>query len=313
MKEKIKTGISVLIILMLLPYVAAVFRTGSMRGTESMAQERSLEDFVAEILPSQMPVHYEEEALKAQAVVIRTNLLSKAADFYGSGTLAEASAAVQETDLEQLGFSFYDQEEQIALWGFENWERYTEKCREAAEETAGQVLAFQNGDAQAEEQTDGQPGQLSGGAAEPQLPDDLPYHAVSAGRTRGGSVLGESYSWLESAECPEDLQSSDYLKIETLDLQETPEILARDEAGYVTEVRMGEQILGGEEFRSLYGLNSSCFTAEQTEGGVRIVTKGLGHGLGLSMYQANLQAIEGKNYQEILQYFYKNLECISYS
>ena len=81
MEEKIKTGISVLLILILLPYVAAVLRTGSMSGTESPPQEQDLEALVAEILPAQMPVQYEEEALKAQAVVIRTNLLRQAGDY----------------------------------------------------------------------------------------------------------------------------------------------------------------------------------------------------------------------------------------
>ena len=288
MKEKIKTDISVLIILILLPYVAAVFRTGSMTGTGETVREMDLEDLVAEILPAQMPVNYEEEALKAQAVVIRTNLLREAMEFYGSETMGEAAAALQEKDLDALGFSHYTPEEQLKLWGYDSLERYGEKCASAAEDTAGLVLT-ENG-----------------------APVDLPYHAVSAGKTRDGSLLGGGYAYLESVDCSGDLQSADYLKIVTLDLSEVPEILSRDAAGYVTEVRLGEEVWGGEEFRSRYGLGSSCFTAEKTEEGVRVTTKGLGHGLGLSMYQANLQALSGMQFQEILQYFYKGLECISF-
>ena len=33
----------------------------------------------------------------------------------------------------------------------------------------------------------------------------------------------------------------------------------------------------------------------------------------MSLYQANLLALGGKQYQEILQYFYKNAACISFS
>ena len=51
---------------------------------------------------------------------------------------------------------------------------------------------------------------------------------------------------------------------------------------------------------------------EKTQEGIRAVTKGLGHGLGLSMYQASQQAAAGKTYMEILLYFYKNVECISF-
>lgn len=300
MKEKIKTGISVLIILILFPYVAAVFRTGSMSGTEQLTLDTGLEQLVAEILPVQIPVSYEKEALKAQAVIIRTNLLTRAMQYYGLSMAAEAADAVREEDLETLGFDFYSREEQIRLWGYEAWEQYAKKCSEAAEETAGQVLAFAESS-----QTENK--------EELRFPSDIPYHAVSAGVTRNGAVLGEEYSWLESVECAGDLQSADYLKIETGSLPGLPEILARDEAGYVTEVRLEGGVLGGEEFRKNYGLNSSCFTAEETEEGVRIVTKGLGHGLGMSLYQANLRALSGSEYEEILLYFYKNLKCISFS
>lgn len=289
MREKIKTGISVLIILILFPYVASVFRTGSMQGLDVKKPEADLETLVAEILPAQMPVTYEEEALKAQAVIIRTNLLRKSMEYYELTDMAQAAKTVKEEDLPDMGFSFYREEERIGLWGHENQQRYAEKCRIAAEETRGIVLL-----------------------TEGTLPD-LPYHAVSAGQTRDGSLLGENYSYLKSVSCPGDLEAADYLKIQILSTESVPEILARDEAGYVTEVRSGEEVLAGEEFRSRYELNSSYFYAEQTEDGIRITTKGLGHGLGLSMYQANLQALDGKKYQEILYYFYQGTECISFS
>ena len=60
-------------------------------------------------------------------------------------------------------------------------------------------------------------------------------------------------------------------------------------------------------FRSCFGLNSSCFYLKEVEGQVRIVTKGLGHGLGLSQYGANELAKEGKSYQEILKYYYQEI------
>ena len=73
-----------MIILLLLPYVAAVFRTGSMTGTEKQEEITELERCVAEVLPTEMPVTYELEALKAQAVIVRTNLLCAAMEHYGT-------------------------------------------------------------------------------------------------------------------------------------------------------------------------------------------------------------------------------------
>lgn len=289
MREKIKTGISIFIILILLPYVAVVFRTGNMGGEGKEAEVPDLEDYVAGILPGQMPVTYSIEALKAQAVIIRTNLLKKSIEFYGTDSIQEAAEAVRQGDLKTMGFTYTAPEDLERLWGYEQREAYQEKLWQAVQATEGQILAIDN------------------------MPVELPYHAVSAGRTRSGRVLGEGYPYLESVDCPGDVEAADYLNIQFLTLSELPEITGRDDAGYVTEVRMGEEDLAGEEFRSRFSLNSSNFTLEQTEEGIRVVTKGLGHGLGLSMFQANRQAQDGRTYLEILLYFYKNVECISFS
>lgn len=288
MREKIKTGISIFIILILLPYVAVVFRTGNMKGQEETKTGPGIEDYIAGILPGQMQITYQEETLKAQAVIIRTNLLKKGMEFYGSESPAEAARAIQEKDLKEMGFHYSSPEELKELWGYEQWEEYDRKLWEAVEATAGQILTVE--------------GQII----------ELPYHAVSAGRTRDGRLLGEGYAYLESVDCPEDMESADYLHIQLLELEELPEITAKDDAGYVTELRMEDEILAGEEFRSRFCLNSSSFTLDKTEEGIRVVTKGLGHGLGLSMYQANQLAWKEQTYLEILHYFYKNVECISF-
>jgi len=139
---------------------------------------------------------------------------------------------------------------------------------------------------------------------------------VSAGKTRDGTILGTGYEHLVSVACDGDLEAPDYLKImvvpEDAVSRPFPEILARDKAGYVTKLRLGEEIISGEEFRKRYALNSSNFTVEETSEGIRITTKGLGHGFGMSLFQANLQALKGYSYREILSYFYKDTECISF-
>ena len=40
----------------------------------------------------------------------------------------------------------------------------------------------------------------------------LPWHGISAGRTRAGILLGEEYSYIHAVECPEDWESEDYGK-----------------------------------------------------------------------------------------------------
>ena len=86
------------------------------------------------------------------------------------------------------------------------------------------------------------------------------------------------------------------------------EVTAMDTAGYVTSVRVGQETVNGEEFRQTYGLASSCFILQKYDGRLRITTRGVGHGLGLSQYTANEMAKEGKDVSEILQYFFEGTE-----
>ena len=287
MREKIKTAASILVILILLPYVAVVFCTGELAGGQTEPEEIQLERCVAQILPMQISVTYETEALKAQAVVIRTNLLRAAMEYYGAADWQQAVEDLREADLEALGFSVCTEDGAEKLWSYENRQRYEEKCRTAAEETLGPVLALD--------------GELK----------DLPYHAVSAGKTREGGTLGKDYAYLASVDCEGDVASADYLQISYFPDMELPVIESRDSAGYVMSVRLADETLTGEAFRFRYKLNSSCFTTEETDGGVRVVTRGLGHGFGMSLYTAGRMALAGQTYREILSYFYKNLDCIS--
>ena len=121
---------------------------------------------------------------------------------------------------------------------------------------------------------------------------ELPYHAVSAGITRDSALLGEEYAYVNSVECPRDKESDSYLQICYLTAQES-------------------KSWAGENFRSLLHLASSCFWIESEQDSIRIVTRGSGHGFGISLYTANCMAQEGAGVSEIIQKFYQNAECIT--
>src|SRR5699024_3037013 len=86
------------------------------------------------------------------------------------------------------------------------------------------------------------------------------------------------------------------------------EVTALDTAGYVTNVRVGQENMSGEEFRKKYELASSCFTLQRYNGKMRITTRGVGHGLGMSQYSAHRMAKDGQAYDEILNYFVEGCE-----
>ena len=66
--------------------------------------------------------------------------------------------------------------------------------------------------------------------------------------------------------------------------------------------------MSGEEFRNAYDLDSACFTLQDYDGKLRVTTRGAGHGLGMSQYTANRMAKGGKDYKEILEYFFPGTE-----
>ncbi|MEG1848651.1 MAG: stage II sporulation protein D, partial [Lachnospiraceae bacterium] len=90
------------------------------------------------------------------------------------------------------------------------------------------------------------------------------------------------------------------------------EILQSDSAGYVLQIRIGEQELKGEVVRQKLGLHSACFQIIKKEDGVLFKSKGLGHGLGMSQYTANVMAQNGSQFMDILTYFFHDITIEKY-
>lgn len=137
----------------------------------------------------------------------------------------------------------------------------------------------------------------------------LPFHYLSNGMTRSGAEVlqSEEYPYLKVRECKTDLESEKQLEIKMLEITGAS-VVSVDSAGYVLEVKVGEEVQSGDSFRDTYGLASSSFELQSFSDSTRAITKGIGHGLGLSQYSANEMAKTGKTYQEILQHFYEGTE-----
>ena len=274
--EKVKTFVAICTILLLFPYITVTL-SGHERETTAFADEELLEQWVLEILPGQMPISYEPEALKAQAILVRSNLM-----YYMERDQKEISH-VTDTTVEAWGLSGYSYEDLQELWNREDFEAYYGKIYSAVEETRGKVLQYE--------------GRYV----------DIPYHAVSAGKTRSGELLGENYGYLQAVECSKEVEAENFVEIKRLDITEPVEILSLDDSGYVLEVKVGETHMAGEVFRNTYGLSSGCFSLQQEKEALVAVAKGLGHGFGMSLYQAQRMAEEGADCFNILNYFYENL------
>lgn len=256
---------------------------GEEAGSELEGKDVSEEQIVG-IVAKEIGANANREAILAQCVIARTNLYD----------------AIKRHTVEPEALSIGEMQE---LWGADFSEIYQE-MEECAAVTGDEVLVW-NGDY-----------------------IYAAYHALSAGRTRDVTEMYEAADmpYLTEKECQEDVTAEGYLSVSYWEREEFlaecrkrfPEatlndvseiqVLSRDETGYVREIQVGSESFLGEEFRSRWNLNSACFTITEVEEQVRIVTKGLGHGFGLSQNTANLMAAEGKSYEEILAYFYPGAE-----
>ena len=270
MKEKLKLYGAVLVLIIFIPYLITVYFQGNGPLSRSGGSELSqMEEKVIRLVSEEMSGSCEPEA-----VIARTNLY-------------------RDPDME-------------IKENADNLKENKDKITFCVEDTRGEILTYQG------------------------KPIDGAYHAVSSKRTRkGAEVPGqEDKAYLAGADSSQDIRSEDHLHIsymekedmakklqlllkgEKIDPKKLPDslkIAERDSAGYVTKIQYGDITLNGEAVREALGLPSACFYFSQLEDRVRITVKGLGHGLGMSQYGANEMAKEGKDYKEILNYYYRDV------
>ena len=298
------------LMLLLFPYIVSVFVNGAGAdekpfhvrvrtegGGDETVAEMAWPEYLAGILALEMPEGCEPETAKALTVLIRTRLYRDA----GSGE----NGSVKER--------FLTEEELAKRRGVEEAREIFETYVQAVDATDDTVLMYQDSYAW------------------------TPYFQSESGKTRdAGEVLGtDAYPYLAVRECPADAEEAetqefsfscgeiqelcrDFLVAE--ESGETAEegysatdfeILTRDSAEYVHEMRIGNTVCTGDQFRDALSLPSAAFaiTADPDDSrSVRITTTGNGHGLGMSIRTVERMAEEGKTYEEILGYFFEGTE-----
>ena len=303
----------------LLPYVCASLwghvgeetgklrDSGSTKQTEETADHRisvvmdwgiwevPMEEYLVYKLGDVMPEDYEPEALKAQAVLLRTEVVQafKEQGYNNMLLTVDGSDRWYETDTDADAYREY---------------------RRAVEETNGVYLCYQGDTIQVSyfKVSNGKTRE----AAEVWNTDRCPYlRSVSCAQDKAAKDYSSTVR----------IAKADYLRKLQGQLQGdfTQEELwngARltyDSAEYVTNVSFlegesREEKIDGETFRYLYDLPSASFEMEQEESQVVFRVKGVGHGFGMSQYGANCMALNGKTYEQILQEFFYRTELAKF-
>ena len=93
---------------------------------------------------------------------------------------------------------------------------------------------------------------------------------------------------------------------------DTIEILEIDYKGFVKRIKIKDKIYTGEEFKKALGLNSLNISIIMNKHYIRIISRGFGNCLGLSIYGANELAKNDLNYISILFYYFNNIKINKY-
>ena len=87
----------------------------------------------------------------------------------------------------------------------------------------------------------------------------------------------------------------------------TPEL---DDSGRVARIPVGSETLTGAQVRALFSLRSAAFSVAYSGGTFTFTVTGSGHGVGISQYGANVMAIRGSGYADILAHYYPGTTLI---
>ena len=280
----------------LIPGIATMIITGKTDGNRQQMGIRVIlkdgneidgEQFVIGMAASELSYIKEKEALKAWMIVCRTNFL-------------KAVGNEKKVKEQNLSLDYISMEEMKKNNGKKAWLELNNQLEEASEETFFQVLCYGK-----------------------ELADAL-YHQVSIGKTVSAKeVYNISVPYLTGIDSSQDVESVDYMDIKLISYKECVKKLQKSgqketektckeelkikkqtENGYVQKVATGSNEWTGEEWKEIFGLNSTNFYLEDYGGRLRIVTMGKGHGMGMSLYGVNALEEKGLKATTLLSYYY---------
>lgn len=251
--------------------------------------ELDLEEYLVGVVSSEMPVSFEKEALKAQAVASRTYALKQMENN------KEKSYDVTDDIMSQV---YSTNDELKEKWG-NNYNDNYNKIKKIVEETKGEYISYDN---------------------------DYIYaffFSTSNGKTEDNkNVFGQDLPYLKSVDSSFDEEESpsffyDYvfskddfynrLGLEYSDQLSIDNII-KTESGRIYNLDINNNSFKGRDFQKKLSLRSNDFTINEDNNNIYIKTKGFGHGVGLSQYGANSLAKRDKSYIDILKYYYINTE-----
>lgn len=259
---------------------------------ENKIVKMDINQYVLCVLRGEMPADFEEQALMAQAVAIRTYIAKKMN--FVNDKHPEACVC---TDYAHC-MAYVDENDARKNWG-NKFEEYNKKLNKAVNETKILIMTYKG------------------------EPISAVFHAISSGKTENSNDVwsGGEVPYLKSVDSIEDTNVEGYLSETKVSLNEFYNKLGIEnigdieyehtEGGSVKNIIIGNEKFKGTEIRTLFNLRSANFTIKFEDEVVVFKVKGYGHGVGLSQRGANECAKNGMNYIDILKKYYKGIEIVN--
>ncbi len=265
-------------------------------------QEIDLDEYLYGVVSAEMPASFEEEALKAQAVVARTYTIYKIVNNDGKhddADICDDSSCCQAWISKEDRFDSWDDDE-----AEENWN----KIVSAVNSTQGKIITYEG------------------------EPINAFFHSNSGGDTESPIDVwgGSGYPYLQSVSTSGEDAYSQYSSEATftkdefiekikevhsnfeIDFEEENciEIEEYTDGNRVKTIKIGNLELSGVEVRTIFGLRSANFEVTINDDEIKFEVIGYGHGVGMSQTGADSLAKEGYSYEDIIHHYYTDVEIV---
>ena len=291
-----------------------------------LINELSIEDYIRYVLPSEMPLTFSYEALKAQAVCARTFAYGQMrGDTYAAyGANLDNTTAYQvyhaTTSYEITDQAVADTTDMVMTYDGELADCYYYSTSPGYSENLEVWDAASPGYLVAENHTKEKTKDLSSKKnfhsfitkQADAYDKKSPYFRWSA-TISAKMGMDETYGRLKKIKINKR-SSSGYILSLTMIFEDGKRTLTRENdirfalGKYLVDLELSD----GTRKNRPSSVPSACFEIKsQKHGKIVLQGGGFGHGIGLSQYGADAMGTEGKNWKEILQFYFKNVEVTS--
>lgn len=263
-------------------------------------EEIQLDEYLYGVVSAEMPASFEEEALKAQAVVARTYTIYKIVNNdgkHGEADICDDSGCCQ---------AWISKEDRLEKWDEDKREENWNKIVDAVKSTQGKIITYEG------------------------KPINAFFHSNSGGTTEAPIDVwgGSGYPYLQSVATAGEDAYSQYSSEATFSKEEFEEKIKEVHSDFeidfdekdcikveeytdgnrVKTVKIGNLELSGVEVRTIFGLRSANFKVTINDNEIKFEVTGYGHGVGMSQTGADSLAKEGQSYEDIIHHYYTDVE-----